>query len=416
MQADSNLRVNGDRLWDSLMEMAKIGATAKGGVKRLTLTDLDRESRDLFAKWGAEAGCTLTVDQMGTMFLRRPGTDDTLAPVMIGSHLDSQPTGGKFDGALGVMAGLEVVRTLKDLDIKTKHPIEIVNFTNEEGSRFAPAMVASGVTAGVFDLEWAYSRQDETGVTLGDELERIGYKGEADVSGRPFHAFLEVHIEQGPYLEEDGIDIGVVTLANGQTWYEITVEGFESHAGPTPMTRRRDALLGAAGIIEKVNAIGMAHQPGGCATVGMIEASPNSRNVIPGKVFLTVDFRHPDPAELAAMAAELEVAVPDICAGRKVTASLEKIFDFAPLHFDARCVAAVRGAAEKLGYSHKDMTSGAGHDAVHMGMVGPAAMIFTPCVDGISHNEAEDMTKEWAEAGGSVLLHAALELAEVVAD
>jgi N-carbamoyl-L-amino-acid hydrolase len=414
MRADSNLKVDGDRLWDSLMEMAKIGATTKGGVNRLTLTDLDRESRDLFAKWGEEAGCTLSVDAMGSMFLRRAGVDDTLPPVMIGSHLDSQPTGGKFDGALGVLAALEIVRTLKDLDIKTKHPIEVVNFTNEEGSRFAPAMVASGVFAGLFDLEFGHSREDENGKKLGDELKRIDYLGDAAVSGRPFYAFLEVHIEQGPFLEEDGIDIGVVTLANGQKWYEITVEGFESHAGPTPMTRRRDALLGAAGIIEKVNEIGMAHQPGGCATVGLIQSEPNSRNVIPGKVFLTVDFRHPDQAQLDSMDAALRQAVPLICDKRSVTAEIEQIFNTAPLYFDERCVAAVRGAAKELGYSYRDVTSGAGHDAVHMGMTGPAAMVFTPCVDGISHNEAEDMTKEWAEAGGSVLLHAALELAEVV--
>lgn len=414
MQADSNLKVDGDRLWDSLMEMAQIGATAKGGVKRLTLTDLDRESRELFAKWGKDAGCSVHVDQMGSMFLRRPGVDDTLPPVMIGSHLDTQPTGGKFDGALGVLAALEIVRTLKDLDIKTKHPIEVVNFTNEEGSRFAPAMVASGVFAGLFDLEFGHSRTDEEGKTLGDELKRIGYAGDLPASGRPFHAFLEVHIEQGPFLEEDGIDIGVVTLANGQKWYEITVEGFESHAGPTPMVRRRDALLGAAGIIEKVNEIGMAHQPGGCATVGMIQSEPNSRNVIPGRVFLTVDFRHPDQAQLDSMDAALRKAVPEICARRAVEAEITQIFDTAPLYFDERCVSAVRNAAKKLGYSHRDVTSGAGHDAVHLGMVGPAAMVFTPCVDGISHNEAEDMTKEWAAAGGSVLLHAALELAEVV--
>ena len=414
MQADTNLRVNGDRLWDSLMEMAKIGATAKGGVKRLTLTDLDGESRDLFAKWGEAAGCALSVDAMGSMFLRRAGVDDTLPPVMIGSHLDTQPTGGKFDGALGVLSALEIMRTLQDLDIKTRHPIEIVNFTNEEGSRFAPAMVASGVTAGLFDLEFGLSRQDEDGKTLGDELKRIGYAGDMAVGGRPFHAFLEVHIEQGPFLEEDGIDIGVVTLANGQKWYEVTIDGFESHAGPTPMTRRRDALLGAAGIIEKVNEIGMAYQPGGCATVGMIQSAPNSRNVIPGQVFLTVDLRHPEQSHLDAMDAALREAVPEICTRRDVTAKIEQVFDTAPLEFDMRCIAAVRGAAQKLGFSHRDVTSGAGHDAVHMGMAGPAAMVFTPCVDGISHNEAEDMKKEWAEAGGSVLLHAALELAEVV--
>ncbi len=414
MQADSNLRVNGDRLWDSLIEMAKIGATPKGGVKRLTLTDLDRESRDLFARWGAEAGCELTVDQMGTMFLRRAGTDDSLPPVMIGSHLDSQPTGGKFDGALGVMAALEIVRTLNDLEIKTRHPIEIVNFTNEEGSRFAPAMVASGVFAGVFDLDWAYEREDEAGAKLGDELARIGYKGEAAVGGRPVHAFLEAHIEQGPILEEGGYDIGIVTLANGQRWYEVNIEGVESHAGPTPMARRKDALLGAAGIIEAVNDIGHAHQPGGCATCGFIQASPNSRNVIPGHVFLTVDFRHPDAGELAKMDAELRARIDEIAAKRQVTAEVEQIFEFEPLKFDQKCVSAIRGAAERLGFKHMDVTSGAGHDAVHMGLKVPAGMVFTPCIGGISHNEAEDMTKEWAEAGGSVLLHAALELAEVV--
>ncbi len=416
MQADSNLRVNGDRLWDSLMDMAKIGATAKGGVKRLTLTDLDRESRDLFAKWGAEAGCTLAVDQMGTMFLRRAGADDSLPPVMIGSHLDSQPTGGKFDGALGVMAALEIVRTLNELGIKTKHPIEIVNFTNEEGSRFAPAMVASGVFAGVFDLDWAYGREDVTGAKLGDELARIGYKGDQPVGGRPVHAFLEVHIEQGPILEEGGYDIGVVTLANGQRWYKINIDGVESHAGPTPMVRRKDALLGAAGIIEAVNDIGHAHQPGGCATCGYIQSEPNSRNVIPGHVFLTVDFRHPDADELAKMDEELRARVAEIAGKRQVAAEIEQIFEFEPLAFDENCVSAIRGAAERLGLKHLDVTSGAGHDAVHMGLKVPAGMVFTPCIDGISHNEAEDMTKDWAEAGGSVLLHAALELAEVVAD
>lgn len=413
MQADSNLRVNADRLWDSLMEMAKIGATPKGGVNRLTLTDLDREARDLFAKWGVQAGCELSVDQMGTMFLRRSGMDNSLPPVMIGSHLDSQPTGGKFDGALGVMAALEIVRTLNDLDIKTRHPIEIVNFTNEEGSRFAPAMVASGVFAGVFDLDWAYGREDETGAKLGDELQRIGYRGAAAVGGRPVYAFLEVHIEQGPILEEGGYDIGVVTLANGQQWYEINIEGVESHAGPTPMARRKDALLGAAGIIEAVNDIGHAHQPGGCATCGLIQASPNSRNVIPGHVFLTVDFRHPDAQELAKMDEELRVRIADIAAKRQVTVDIEQIFKFEPLAFDEKCVAAIRGATERLGFKHVDVTSGAGHDAVHMGLKVPAGMVFTPCIGGISHNEAEDMTKEWAEAGGSVLLHAALELAEV---
>jgi len=270
MRSDSNLSIDGARLWDSLMEMARIGATPKGGVNRLTLTDLDRQSRDLFVAWCKAAGCTVRVDRMGSIFARRSGGDDALAPVMIGSHLDTQPTGGKFDGALGVLAALEVVRSLNDLGVRTRHPIEIAMWTNEEGSRFAPAMVASGVFAGQFTLEQAHACTDVDGKALGAELERIGYAGDMAVGARPVHAFLELHIEQGPILEEEGIDIGVVTHANGQRWYEITIDGVESHAGPTPMSRRKDALLGAARIVELVNAIGHAHEPSACATCGMI--------------------------------------------------------------------------------------------------------------------------------------------------
>jgi N-carbamoyl-L-amino-acid hydrolase len=414
MRPDSNLKINGDRLWSSLMEMAKIGATPKGGVKRLTLTDLDRESRDLFKTWCEDAGCTVSVDKMGNMFARREGTDPALPPVMLGSHLDSQPTGGKFDGALGVLAALEAVRTLKDLDIKTRHPIEVVNFTNEEGSRFAPAMVASGVFAGAFDLDFAYSREDADGLKLGDELKRIGYVGESEVGGRPVHAFFEVHIEQGPILEEAGIDIGVVTHANGQRWFEITLTGVESHAGPTPMARRKDALVCAAAVIERVNKIGWDFQPNACATCGMIEAYPNSRNVIPGRVFLTVDLRHPFSDRLEDMGNALRAGVAEICERQGIEFEIEQIFEFPALAFDEDCVAAVRGAAERLGFTHQDITSAAGHDAVYMARVAPTAMIFTPCIGGISHNEAEDMTKEWAASGGSVLLHAVLERAEVV--
>ena len=414
MRPDSNLKINGDRLWSSLMEMAKIGATVKGGVKRLTLTDLDRESRDLFKAWCEDAGCTVSVDQIGNMFARRAGTDDTLPPVMIGSHLDSQPTGGKFDGALGVLSALESVRTLKDLDIKTRHPIEIVNFTNEEGSRFAPSMVASGVFAGAYDLEFAYGCEDADGLKLGDELKRIGYVGDQPVGGRPVHAFFEVHIEQGPILEEAELDIGVVTHANGQRWYEITMTGVESHAGPTPMARRKDALVCAAAVIERVNKIGWEFEPNACATCGMIESYPNSRNVIPGRVFLTVDLRHPFSEKLEEMDRAVRDGVDEICKRQGIDYELAQISEFPALAFNDDCVAAVRNAAERLGFSHQDITSGAGHDAVFMARVAPTAMIFTPCIDGISHNEAEDMTKEWALAGGSVLLHAALDRAEVV--
>ena len=415
MRADSNLAVDGARLWDSLMDMARIGATPRGGVKRLTLTDLDRQSRDLFVTWCKAAGCSITVDAMGSIFARRPGTDDSLPPVMVGSHLDTQPTGGKFDGALGVMAALELVRTLNDLDVTTRHPIEVAMWTNEEGSRFAPAMVASGVFAGMFTLAHGLSRTDTEGLRLGDELTRIGYAGAAPVGGRKVAAFFELHIEQGPILEEAGEDIGVVTHANGQRWYEITLTGVDSHAGPTPMSRRKDALLGAGRIVEAVNAIGWRHEPAACATCGMILSEPNSRNVIPGKVFLTVDLRHPSDDQLASMDRDLRREVAAIAERSGLSVQLEQIFHFPVTTFDAACVGRVREGARRLGLSHRDITSGAGHDAVYMARVAPTAMVFVPCVGGISHNEAEDIKPAWATAGANVLLHAVLETAGVVA-
>ena len=414
MRPDSNLRINGARLWDSLMEMARIGATPKGGVKRLTLTDLDKQSRELFIAWCRKAGCTISVDRMGSIFARRPGTDEALPPVMVGSHLDTQPTGGKFDGALGVMAALELVRSLNDLDIKTRHPIEIAMWTNEEGSRFAPSMTASGVFAGVFALDFALSRADTDGKTIGAELQRIGFDGPIEVGRRPVHAFFELHIEQGPILEEAGIDIGIVTHANGQRWFEINLTGVESHAGPTPMNRRKDALLGAARIVELVNGIGHAHDPAACATCGMIQSYPNSRNVIPGQVFLTVDLRHPDNEKLSSMHRALEKGVAEVAARSGLSYDMKEVFYFPPQPFEASCVEAVREAAKRLGHSTREITSGAGHDAVYMARVCPTAMIFTPCIDGISHNEAENMTPEWATAGANVLIHAVLEKAEVV--
>ena len=414
MAAETNLRINGKRLWSSLMEMARIGATPKGGVNRLTLTDLDRQSRDLFAQWCRDAGCTVSVDAMGSMFARRPGADTTLPPVMVGSHLDTQPTGGKFDGALGVMAALEVVRTLNDLDIRTRHPIEVAMWTNEEGSRFAPAMVASGVFAGEFTLEQGLASKDVDGKSFGEELTRIGYAGPVPAGGRPVHAFFELHIEQGPILEEAGIDIGIVTAANGQKWYEITLTGVESHAGPTPMNRRTDALVGAARIVELVNAIGHAHDPAACATVGMVQVHPNSRNVIPGQVFLTVDFRHPLADKLVSMDLALRDRIGEIAEKAGLTYEMKLVADFPPQPFEASCVDAVRRAAGRLGLSTREITSGAGHDAVYMARVCPTAMIFTPCVDGISHNEAEDIKPEWATAGGDVLIQAVLEKAEIV--
>ena len=410
----SNVRVNGARLWDSLMEMAKIGATPKGGCKRLTLTDLDKQSRTLFRRWCEDAGCAVKVDEMGNMFARRPGADETLPPVMVGSHLDTQPTGGKFDGALGVLGALEVVRSLNDLKIKTRHPIEVANWTNEEGSRFAPAMVSSGVFAGVFTKEFAYSCTDSEGKRLGDELERIGFKGEEPVGGRPVHAFFELHIEQGPILEDESIDVGVVTHGQGQRWYEIRLTGFESHAGSTPMPRRKDALLGAARIVELVNAIGLSKAPLGVSTVGMLNPYPNSRNVIPGEVFMTCEFRHPIDATLSEMDAALKEGVEAITGKIGLTYDLKQVFYYAPVAFDSRCVEAVRRAAQRFGYTHRDIVSGAGHDACYMARVAPTSMVFTPCVDGVSHNGSEDIKQEWSTAGANVLMHAVLEKAEIV--
>jgi len=403
------LSINGQRLWDSLMEMAKIGATPKGGVCRLALTDLDRDGRDLFVRWAKEAGCTITVDRMGNVFARRAGKDNTLTPVVTGSHADSQPTGGRFDGIYGVLGGLEVIRSLNDHGIETDRPVEVVIWTNEEGSRFAPAMVASGVFAGVFTEEYGLSRADVDGKTMGEELARIGYAGDIPCGGRPIHAAFELHIEQGPILETEGLTIGVVTHAQGQRWYEVVFTGQESHAGPTPMPRRRDALVGAARVIDLVNRIGFAHAPFACATVGMLQVYPNSRNVIPGRVFFTVDLRHPEDAVLAEMDAELRVGIAEIAAAAKVdVSSLEQIFYYKPVTFDADCVASVRAAAERFGYSHRNIVSGAGHDACYLAQVAPTSMVFVPCVGGISHNEIEDATPEWIEAGGNVLLHAML--------
>ena len=414
MPLATNLSVNGTRLWDSLMEMAKIGATEKGGVKRLTLTELDLESRELFRSWCEEAGLTVTVDQLGTMYARRAGSDDSLPPVMVGSHLDTQPTGGKFDGALGVLAALELVRSLNDLGVRTRHPIEIVNFTNEEGSRFAPAMVASGVIAGAFTLDYARSRVDSDGMTLGGALDALSIAGEAPVGGRPVKAFFELHIEQGPVLEDGGLDIGVVTHANGQRWFDVTVTGVESHAGPTPMALRKDALVGAARVIDLVNQVGHAFQPGACATCGRIEVFPASRNVIPGRAWVSVDLRHPDEERLTAMAERVEAGARDIANDLGLDVEITPVFSFPVTTFDKDCVDAVRRAAHDLGLKHRDIVSGAGHDAVYMARVAPTAMVFTPCIGGISHNEAEDMTPAWAEAGANVLMRAVVETADVV--
>ncbi len=410
-----NLRVNGDRLWDMLEEMAKIGPGIAGGNNRQTLTDADGEGRHLFRKWCEEAGMTVGVDKMGTMFATRAGTDPDALPVYLGSHLDTQPTGGKYDGVLGVLAALEVARTMNDLGIKTKHPIVVTNWANEEGARFAPAMLASGVFAGVHSLDYAYSRQDPEGKTYGDELKRIGWLGEEEVGARKMHAYFEYHIEQGPILEAEDKQIGIVTHCQGLWWLEFTLTGKEAHTGSTPMERRVNAGLAMGRILEVVQDVAMAEQPGAVAGVGQVFFSPNSRNVLPGKVVFTVDMRTPSQEKLDRMRDKIEAGAAEICAALGVGYAVEAVGHFDPVTFDPTLVGRVRDAAERLGYSHMDIISGAGHDACWAAKVAPATMIFCPCVGGLSHNEAEEISKEWAAAGCDVLFHAVVETAEIVA-
>jgi beta-ureidopropionase / N-carbamoyl-L-amino-acid hydrolase len=404
-----NLRVNGERLWQSLMTMAEIGATAKGGVNRQTLTDEDKIGRDLFRRWCEDAGMTVTVDRMGSMFAHRPGRDPERPPVVLGSHLDSQPTGGKYDGALGVLAALEVVRTLNDHGIETEAPLEVVNWTNEEGARFPPAMIASGVFAGAFDLEYGLSRTDHDGKTLGAELERIGYAGSQPVGHRALGALFELHIEQGPILEAEGQRVGVVTGGQGARWYDCEVIGAESHAGPTPMEARRDALRATAALLGEIYQIAHDNAPNGRATVGELRAYPGSRNTVPGRVEFTVDMRHPDGAVMDAMDHALRQAF-ERARGQnpQIELHLHEIWYAPPVAFDPECIEAVRQATRDLGLSGREIVSGAGHDAVYMARVVPTAMIFVPCKDGISHNEIEYASPEACTDGANVLLHAAL--------
>jgi len=410
----SNLRINADRLWDSIHEIAKIGPGVRSGSNRQTLTDADGEGRKLFQRWCDEAGLTMGVDQMGTMFARREGTNPDALPVYVGSHLDTQPTGGRYDGVLGVLGGLELVRTLNDLNVKTKHPIVVVNWTNEEGTRFAPAMLASGVFAGVIDQDWAYERKDAEGKTFGDELKRIGWRGEEEVGARKMHAFFELHIEQGPILEAEDKLIGVVTHGQGLRWIQCTVTGKESHTGSTPMKMRRNAGRGLAQITELVHEIAMSKQPNAVGAIGHIDVYPNSRNIIPGKVVFTVDFRSHVLETLTGMVDRLLAEAPKLCQALGVEFEAEIVGQFDPPAFDETCVKAVRSAAERLGYPHRDIVSGAGHDACWVNRVAPTAMVMCPCVDGLSHNEDEDISKEWAEAGANVLFHAVVETAEIV--
>ncbi|TXH70172.1 MAG: Zn-dependent hydrolase [Thiothrix sp.] len=409
----SDLRINGERLWDSLMELAQIGATPKGGVCRLTLTDLDKQGRDLVLKWAAEAGMSITIDKIGNGFMRRAGRNNDLPPIVTGSHIDTQPTGGKFDGNYGVLAGLEVVRTLNDYQIETEAPIEVAFWTNEEGSRFVPVMMGSGVFAKAFTLEHAYAATDTEGKTVQGELERIGYIGEQEPGDHPIGAYFETHIEQGPVLEDNDKTIGVVQAVLGIRWFDCTVVGMEAHAGPTPMHLRKDAMQGAAEIMQEIVACALRHAPHGRGTVGMVQVYPNSRNVIPGTVKFSIDLRNHTDALVDQMADEVKAFAAEVGKRRGLEIKIDLVSSYPAQPFHTDCIGAVAKAAEKLGYSNMPAVSGAGHDAVYMARLAPSGMIFIPCKDGISHNEIEDAKPEHITAGCNVLLHAMLERAGI---
>ena len=408
MVKETNISINSDRLWDSLMTMAKIGPGIAGGNNRQTVTVEDGEARKLLQKWSEDAGMTMKVDELGSMFFKREGTDKNALPVVIGSHLDTQPTGGKYDGVLGVLAGLEIVRTLNDLNIQTKHPILVVNWTNEEGCRFPPAMMASAAYAGIYEVNTLLSAKDAEGNIFGDELDKIGWKGSETVGSQKFHCYYELHIEQGPILETEEVDIGIVTHGQGLKWLEVKLSGVEQHTGTTPMNVRKDTSLALSEIILAVNHIANKNQPNALGSVGHIEVSPNSRNVIAGNSLFTVDIRSPDINKLVKMENELKQMTTDICKKYKIEFEMDQIGGFDPVAFDKECLNNIRNSANKFGYSHKDIVSGAGHDACWINTVAPSAMIMCPCVDGLSHNEAEEIKPEWASSSTNVMLHAAI--------
>ncbi len=411
--ADGTTRANEERLWQTLMDLAKIGATPGGGVGRIALTEDDRKARDQFVAWCKEAGCDVRVDRMGNIFARRPGLDADRPPVMTGSHLDTQPLGGRFDGIFGVLAGLEVVRSLNDAGIDTVAPLDIVVWTDEEGVRFSAGMVASGVFAGKYDLDYGLGIVDGDGVTFGEALKTIGYAGTEDVGGIPVEAFFEAHIEQGPILENDAIPIGVVLGAQGQRCFRVTVEGEEGHAGTLPMEMRRDAMLGAARMIDAINGIAFQYDPHPVITVGLVNVRPNSPNTIPGQVYFSIDSRHPDNDTLKAVEADMRAACETIAGDGGYGLDVELVSERESTVFHRDCVEAVADAADTADLPYREIYSGAGHDACNLALCAPTGMIFVPCEGGISHNERENARPSDLAAGCTVLMHAMLNRAGV---
>ncbi len=405
----SNLGIDSDRLWASILETADIGATPKGGINRQALTETDRRVRDWFRAAAEAGGCTVRIDALGNMFARRPGRISGLPPIAIGSHLDTQPTGGKFDGVIGVLAGLEIVRALNDADFQTNAPIVIINWTNEEGARFAPAMLASGVFAGVFPPEFAESRTDRSGVSFGHALDEIGYRGPQPATGHKLSAHFELHIEQGPILEAEGATIGIVTGVQSMRWYDVTVTGADSHAGTTPMHLRHDAMLGAARMIAGLADIAAAHGPDAKATTGLVETRPNSRNVVPGEVLFSIDLRHPLDDQVESMEREAMALLHVTAAGLGLSLDIVPTWVAPAVQFDPACIDAIRTAAQDMGHRAREIVSGAGHDSAYLARVTPTGMVFVPCAGGLSHNEAESATQDDVAAGASVLLRAVLD-------
>ena len=408
----TSLRINGERLWESLMQLAEIGATVKGGCCRLALTDLDRKGRNLVIEWAKEAGLTVAIDKIGNVFMRREGRNPSLPPIMSGSHIDTQPTGGKYDGNYGVLAALEVIHTLNDLDIETEAPLEVVFWTNEEGSRFVPVMMGSGVFAGVFALEDIYAVSDCEGKSVGSELETIGYIGTQTPGDHPVGAYFEAHIEQGPILEDEEKVIGVVQGVLGIRWYDCRVIGQESHAGPTPMSLRKDALQTATQIMQQVITIA-GQTPEGRGTVGSVQVYPNSRNVVPGEVTFSIDMRNTSDELVTGMDSALREFISSISERSGLQIELTEVSHYPAASFDRDCQAAISQAAATLNYPQREIVSGAGHDAVYMSYLVPTGMIFIPCKDGISHNEAEYAAPEHVTAGANVLLQVMLQYAGI---